>query len=63
MTKWTPIEQGNPDEEGTYLVAFSDGAIETFPYENQDDWTEFKMGGITITHWRELPEGPTKEPT
>ena len=61
MTKWTPIEQGPPDNEGTYLVHFSDDTIETLHLWINDNWAEERFGmnqDIRITHWRELPEGP-----
>ena len=34
---WTPIEAGSmPREAGTYLVAFNDGAVETYPFTDDD---------------------------
>ncbi len=61
---WTDNKRwGPPDEEGWYLVAFSDGKIETFPwYEGDEEWwiKPYKgaKGEVIITHWAELPEHP-----
>ena len=34
---WRHVEQGNmPRNEGNYLVAFDDGAVETYPMSDQD---------------------------
>lgn len=34
---WHPVEQGSmPRNEGSYLVAFDDGAVETYPMSDQD---------------------------
>ena len=34
---WRPVEQGSmPRHEGNYLVAFDDGAVETYPMSDQD---------------------------
>ena len=41
---WRPVEQGRmPRQEGTYLVAFDDGAVETYPMSEQD----IKRGVVT----------------
>lgn len=41
---WQPVVQGSmPRHEGTYLVAFDDGAVETYPMSDQD----IKRGIIT----------------
>lgn len=35
--QWYQIDIGNmPDDEGTYLVAFSDGTVESFPMDEHD---------------------------
>lgn len=34
---WRPVLMGSmPRNEGTYLVAFDDGAVETYPMSDQD---------------------------
>lgn len=34
---WHPVEVGSmPKSEGDYLVAFDDGAVETYPMSHQD---------------------------
>ena len=41
---WRPVIQGGmPRNEGTYLVAFDDGAVETYPMSHQD----IKRGVVT----------------
>jgi len=41
---WRPVEQGSmPRNEGSYLVAFNDGAVETYPMSDND----IKRGVIT----------------
>ena len=35
--EWHPVAVGSmPKQEGNYLVAFNDGAVETFPMSDQD---------------------------
>ena len=35
--EWHPVAVGSmPKQEGNYIVAFNDGAVETFPMSDQD---------------------------
>jgi len=35
--QWNPVQRGMmPQEEGSYLVAFDDGAVETYPMSVND---------------------------
>jgi len=35
--QWYPVAYGEmPDVEGTYLVAFSDGTVESYPMDHKD---------------------------
>jgi len=35
--QWYPVAYGEmPDVEGTYLVAFSDGSVESYPMDSKD---------------------------
>lgn len=53
--EWHPIQFGDmPDNEGTYLVAWSDGTVESYPFspsELQDG--EVKSGRTRGVYWAE----------
>ena len=53
--KWHPITFGTmPEEEGTYLVAWSDGTVESYPMDHRDITDgEIKSGGIVGVYWAE----------
>lgn len=55
---WVNIDNhGQPDEEGPYYCAFSDGTIEVMTWMPEDDWTKPIVNDVTVTHWAEvLPE-------
>lgn len=37
VINWNEVQAGNmPDTEGTYLVAFSDGTVESYPMDSDD---------------------------
>ena len=62
---WTEVAKwGPPDDAGEYLCRFDDGAIETFPLDDDERLdvrrTDFVWGvrQHKITHWTELPIGP-----
>jgi len=48
-----------PKSEGTYLVAFSDGTVETYPISERDIKTGVIQDGYTRgIYWAENIEGP-----
>jgi hypothetical protein len=53
--KWHPITFGTmPEEEGTYLVAWSDGTVESYPMDHRDITDgEIKSGGVVGVYWAE----------
>lgn len=53
VIEWRPIEIGGmPDDEGTYLVAFTDGTVESFPMD-QDDLAhgQIQAGAARGIYW------------
>ena len=63
MSEWISVCDDLPDEECTCLCYFSDGTIETFPYEMPHElWgvAPFNDGDI-VTHWMPLPDPPQGE--
>ena len=52
---WHPVEVGGmPKNEGDYLVAFDDGAVETYPMSHQDiKRGEEKDGQTHGLYWAE----------
>lgn len=61
---WKPIEVGSmPREAGTYLVAFDDGAVETYPLTDADIHAGIVRDGYTIgVLWAYLIPTPYDEP-
>ncbi len=67
---WKDITEEVPEEEGMYLCQFQDGAIETYPIdEDEVIWFEHMRGTPPvralgeITHWiaiTDLPPAPRK---
>lgn len=62
---WRPVADGLPDADLTVLLAlqeegtcegFLDGEEEGFPVWRGVDSTG--LGGYTVTHWAEMPQGP-----
>jgi len=53
--KWHPIDFGTmPEEEGTYLVAWSDGTVESYPMDSRDITDgEIRSGSIVGVYWAE----------
>jgi len=50
-----------PEEDGTYICHFSDGIIETFPYESGDFNRPWGVHNVVVTHWMPLPDPPEVE--
>jgi hypothetical protein len=50
---WRPVTYGEmPDVEGTYLVAFSDGTVESWPMSMQEiNAGEVRTSLITGMYW------------
>lgn len=58
--KWTSVDDWLPEEEGVYLCHFSDGTIETFHYQSEDQRNLlWGVGTDWVTHWMPLPRPPT----
>lgn len=53
--KWNPIEFGSmPEEEGTYLIAWNDGTVESYPMDHKDITDgEIKSGSVFGVYWAE----------
>lgn len=51
--KWNPIGFGTmPDEEGTYLIAWSDGTVESYPMDHRDITDgEVRSGNAVGIYW------------
>lgn len=63
--KWIDANERLPESKGTYLCQFSDGTIETYPFEELDDGrygiTDLGLGFEAtnkwhVTYWQPLPE-------
>jgi hypothetical protein len=52
---WNRIAAGDmPDEQGTYLVAFSDGTVESYPMDSDDIVTgSIRAGAAKGLYWAE----------
>jgi hypothetical protein len=52
---WNLIEAGGmPNESGTYLVAFDDGTVESYPMEDDDIVTgQIRAGRTRGVYWSE----------
>ena len=50
---WKAIGNGEmPEEEGTYLVAFSDGTVESFPMDGDDlNSGQIRAGAARGEYW------------
>lgn len=57
---WYPIAFGEmPDAEGTYLVAFSDGTVESYPMDHRDIKDgEVRCGQCVGEFWAQSPPHP-----
>ena len=51
--KWNPVAFGEmPREAGTYLVAFSDGTVESYPMDDTDIGDgEIRVGAEKGQYW------------
>lgn len=51
--EWYKIEFGEmPDEEGTYLVAWDDGTVESYPMDERDiNDGEVRSGSVKGLYW------------
>lgn len=60
--QWYPIEFGEmPDDEGTFLVAWSDGTVESYPMDSHDIATgEIKSGTAKGIYWAESIQHPDR---
>ena len=52
---WYPVAQGDmPSDEGTYLVAFNDGTVESYPMDSDDLVSgEIRAGEYRGVYWAE----------
>lgn len=57
---WTPIAKGQmPKIEGDYLVAWSDGSVESYPISKSDiDSAKVVSQDMTGQYWTEHPLHP-----
>lgn len=57
---WNPIAFGEmPEEEGTYLVAWSDGTVESYPMDSRDiNDGEVRSGQAKGVYWAHNIEHP-----
>ena len=53
IIQWYPIAYGEmPSEEGTYLVAWDDGSVESYPMDSKDiNDGSIKSGNIHGIYW------------
>lgn len=53
VLEWKAITPGEmPEDEGTYLVAFSDGTVESFPMDRDDLLTgQIRAGAAKGEYW------------
>ena len=52
VIEWYSIADGMPETEGTYLVAFTDGTVETYPIEqDQINAGDIRDGNIHGVWW------------
>lgn len=58
--EWHRVERDNmPREEGTYLVVFDDGAVETYPMSQRDIKTaDIRDGYSKALLWAECIKSP-----
>ena len=49
---WHPIEFGEMPEHGTYLVAWDDGTVESYPFDDRDIQDgEIRSGSTKGLYW------------
>lgn len=53
VIEWKNIEPGGmPADVGTFLVAFNDGTVESYPIDSRDlEAGEIKAGAASGTYW------------
>lgn len=63
--EWISVADEYPSEPGIYLCHFTDGTIETFPFDEdlceRSIYGENVIWGVhqdLVTHWMPLPEAP-----
>lgn len=58
--EWYPVAFGDmPADEGTYLVAFSDGSVESYPMDCRDiDTGQIRSGNTFGQFWAYSPPHP-----
>ena len=58
--EWYPIVFGEmPSEPGTYLVAFRDGTVESYPMDERDiNNGEIRCGNTIGDYWAHSPPHP-----
>ena len=58
---WIDVKERIPEVEGNYICGFSDGAVETFPFEEGDE----DLWGLDkddfVEYWMEFPPTPIKK--
>jgi len=62
LIQWYPVAFGEmPDAEGTYLVAFSDGSVESYPMDEKDIQDgEIRCGSAVGEWWAASPPHPER---
>ena len=56
---WIEWTQERPETPGTYLTAWSDGTVETYPIDQiQIQKTAIQSGPHQLTHWAANVAGP-----
>jgi len=59
VIEWYSIADEMPEVEGTYLVAFTDGSVETYPIEqDQINAGSVKDGNIHGVYWAKCLSSP-----
>jgi hypothetical protein len=59
LCEWISVDDAYPEKDGLYLCHFSDGAIETFDYQEADaDLRTWGVHNDIVTHWMPLPIAP-----
>lgn len=58
--KWNAVQCGEmPKDEGTYMIAWSDGSVESFPLERSHiEDGKIRCGGLCGEYWALHPEHP-----
>jgi len=56
---WKAWSEETPTEPGKYLTYWSDGTIETYPFDQYElEAHAVTIGTTVLTHWAELPQAP-----